>query len=114
VDILPTVAGLANIPYRNHTLGRDLLWQQQQDGGASNAAFIIDRHDKWIGLVKRQHFGRQRLDGTLPEVVWADFSAPAGSAPPRDDHATQARAFYETSRYLLLHNKKPAAAGGNR
>ena len=109
VDILPTLAGIANIPYRNQAMGRDLLRQQQVDGGASNVAFIIDRHDKWIGVVKQQHFARHRLDATRPELVWADFGAPVPAilpAPP-EDYQNLANAFYETSRYLLLHNPKP-------
>jgi len=111
VDILPTLAGVVNIPYRNHAMGRDLLRQQQIDGGASNVAFIIDRHDKWVGVVKQQHFARHRLDGTKPELVWADFGAPPRTPPsvPREDYHTLTNAFYETSRYLLLNNPKPVA-----
>lgn len=109
VDILPTVAGLANISYRNTTLGRDLVRQQQLDGGASNAAFIIDRPANLIGLVKQSFFGRHRLDGSRPELVWADFNAKpaANQSPPSEDYVTLAKAFYETSRYLLLNNSKP-------
>ena len=111
VDILPTLAGIVNIPYRNSAMGRDLLRQQQIDGGASNAAFIIDRHENVIGLVKQQHFARHRLDESHPELVWADFKtpvpAPPGASP--DDYQTLANAFYETSRYLLLNNQKPDA-----
>ena len=111
VDILPTLAGLVNIPYRNSTMGRDLLRQQQLDGGASNAAFIIDRHENVIGLVKQQHFARHRLDGNHPELVWADFNTPtpAASNAPGEDYQNLANAFYEVSRYLLLNNKKPDA-----
>ncbi len=111
VDILPTVAGLVNIPYRNNALGRDLLAQQRRDGGRDNAAFIIDRHDHWIGVVKQQHFARHRLDATRPELVWADFTAPvpATMTAPSEDFQKIANAFYETSRYLLLNNKKSAA-----
>ena len=111
VDILPTLAGIVNIPYRNNAMGRDLLRQQQVDGGASNVAFIIDRHDKWIGLVKQQHFARHRLDETRPELVWADFNAPVPVTlnAPHEDYQTLANAFFETSRYLLLNNRKPGA-----
>jgi len=111
VDILPTLAGLVNIPYRNSTLGRDLLRQQQIDGGASNAAFIIDRHENVIGLVKQRHFARHRLDESHPELVWADFTTqpPATPSAPAEDYQNLANAFYETSRYLLLNNQKPAA-----
>jgi phosphoglycerol transferase MdoB-like AlkP superfamily enzyme len=112
VDILPTLAGLVNIPYRNTTLGRDLLAQLRRDGGRSNAAFIIDRHENVIGLVKQQHFARHRLDDTHPELVWAEFNSPppVTPAPPDEDYQVLANAFYETSRYLLLHNQKSAAA----
>ncbi|MSU49392.1 MAG: alkaline phosphatase family protein [Opitutus sp.] len=111
VDILPTLAGMVNIPYRNNAMGRDLMLQQQLDGGASNVAFIIDRHDKWIGAVKQQNFGRHRLDGTRPELVWADFSVPPAGArnAPGDDYPALANAFFETARYLLLHNQKTDA-----
>lgn len=111
VDILPTLAGIVNIPYRNSTMGRDLLRQQQLDGGASNAAFIIDRHENLIGVVKQPYFGRHRLDGTRRELVWADFNAPVPAViqAPHDDYQTLANAFYETSRYLLLNNQKPDA-----
>jgi phosphoglycerol transferase MdoB-like AlkP superfamily enzyme len=112
VDILPTLAGILNVPYRNRTLGRDLLRQQQIDGGASNAAFIIDRHENVIGVVKQPYFARHRLDGSHPQLVWADFNTPGPTSPgaSRDDYQTLANAFYETSRYLLWNNRKPAAA----
>jgi phosphoglycerol transferase MdoB-like AlkP superfamily enzyme len=108
VDILPTLAGIVNIPYRNNTLGRDLLAQQRRDAGHENAAFTIDRHDNWIGLVKQQHFARHRIGGDRPELVWADFAAPtpAVTTAPQEDYQALADAFFETSRYLLLNNKK--------
>ncbi|MFO1449254.1 MAG: LTA synthase family protein [Opitutaceae bacterium] len=111
VDILPTVAGIAGISYRNTTLGRDLVQRMTIDGGASNVAFIIDRHDQWIGIVKQRHFARHGIDGTNPEVLWADFREPAriGSPPPDENYHDLVNAFYETSRYLLLHNRKPSS-----
>ncbi len=115
VDVLPTVAALAGIPHRNTTLGRDLLRQQQIDGGRSNAAFIVDHNTRTIGLVKGSYYGSHRLPAGRPEVVWADFAAapPAdGTGGPRDEHALLATAFYETARYLLRKNKKAEMAKG--
>ncbi len=108
VDVLPTIAGLANISYRNRTFGRDLLQRQQVDGGASNVAFIIDHNDKTIGLVRQQHYGVERLGSDAHRMVWADFAAKQGASDPTAaaDYRTLAQAFYETSRYLLLHNPK--------
>jgi phosphoglycerol transferase MdoB-like AlkP superfamily enzyme len=114
VDMLPTLAGLVGIPYQNTTLGRDLLRQEEIDQGRSNAAFIIDQHNKWIGLIRQQYYGRHQRDGGKTELVWADFAAPspAGATPPRDEWNPLAEAFYETARYMLSHNKKAGAAAG--
>lgn len=119
VDILPTIAGLANVTYRNRTYGRDLLRQQQLDDGASNVAFIIDHNDQTIGVVKQQLYGVQRTGGRH-EVVWADFAAPSpvgGLAPDdttRAEYEALAHAFHETARYLLLHNHKAAPSRSPR
>jgi phosphoglycerol transferase MdoB-like AlkP superfamily enzyme len=110
VDVLPTVAGLLGVPYRNNSLGRDLLRQQEIDGGRSNAAFIIDQHSRSIGVIRGPYFGNHRRDGGRADMVWADFAAPApAGAPPADtEHRALAEGFYETARYLLRHNRKPA------
>ena len=113
VDVLPTVAGLAGIAYRNGGLGRDLLKQQAIDGGASNVAFVIDHHSKSIGVVHGAHHGNYRRDGGRADFVWADFPpAPpaAAAASLSGDYHALARGFYETARFLLRHNKKATAA----
>lgn len=111
VDLLPTAAGLAGIPYRNTAMGRDLRHQLEIDGGASNSAFMVDHHNKWIGLLKGQHFAQhQREDGSRRQRVWADFAAPepkSDTAP--DEQHRLADAFLETARYLLLNNQKAPA-----
>jgi phosphoglycerol transferase MdoB-like AlkP superfamily enzyme len=109
VDILPTIAGMANISYHTKSFGRDLLRQQQVDGGASNVAFIIDHNDKTVGVVKQQYYGMQRPNGHR-EVLWADFA----SSPPtvamgeekQAEYQELTNAFRETARYLLLNNQK--------
>jgi phosphoglycerol transferase MdoB-like AlkP superfamily enzyme len=108
VDVLPTIAGIAGVAYRNTAFGRDLLRQQQVDGGASNQAFIIDHNDKSIGVVKQSYYGIERPRGGRHEVVWADFSAPPVTAGNgvAEEYRTSAHAFYETARYLLLNNPK--------
>ena len=65
VDILPTLAGMVNIPYRNNAMGRDLLRQQQLTAAPAMPPSSSTRHDNWIGLVKQQLFGRHRLTGLV-------------------------------------------------
>ena len=112
VDVLPTIAGLANVPYRNTTFGRDLHDQQRADGGDGNLAFIIDHNDQTIGVVKRPYYGVLKSAGGRHDVVWADVRAPDNSRKLNDaDRAelrANANAFYDTARFLLLNNQKPA------
>ncbi len=107
VDVLPTIAGIANIPYSNNTLGRDLLAQHAIDSAKSNRAFILDYNNKRLGMIYNDFYFTQPIQGGKTALVWADFSrAQQGSAPVEQDYAWWSRAWYETARYLLLHNRK--------
>ncbi|MBI5690141.1 MAG: LTA synthase family protein [Verrucomicrobia bacterium] len=109
IDLLPTLAGIVGLPYRNSGLGRDLLRQQALDGGRSNAAFIIDHNTKSVGVVHGSYFLNHRREGGREELVWSDFTAPppSGAPPAADEHRALALGFFETARYLLRHNAKP-------
>ncbi len=114
VDVLPTLAGLAGIPYRYSGFGRDLLAREEIDRGASNTAFIIDHNDRTLGVVRMPYYGVRHLSGGQHDMVWADFAAPAGDAPApatAAEYQAWADAFYETARYLLLNNPKPDDRG---
>lgn len=112
LDTLPTLAGLAGIPYRNSGLGRDLLESERRDGGRSNAAFILDQNNKTVGAIRGQHFSYLHWESKRSSLVWADFSpAPLEPGPAvgaiAADSIRFAQAFHETARYLLLNNRKP-------
>jgi len=110
VDLLPTVAGIVNLPYRNSGLGRDLLLQEQLDGGRSNVAFIIDHNNKSLGVVNDSRYTIRRLGESGYESAWADFAVSQGLDSGRITpaaHPGLIEGFFETSRYLLLTNKKP-------
>ena len=81
--------------------------------GASNAAFVIDHHSRTVGVVRGSYYSQHRLDGGRSETVWADFRRPAPAEPPGpeliEEHRRLAVGLYETARYLLRHNRKPAA-----
>jgi phosphoglycerol transferase MdoB-like AlkP superfamily enzyme len=106
LDTLPTLAGLAGIPYRN------LLERERRDGGRGNAAFILDQNNKTVGAIRGPHFSYLHWESKRSNLVWADFS-PAPSEPDpaagaiAADSIRFAEAFHETARYLLLNNRKP-------
>lgn len=109
VDVLPTLAGLARISYRNTTLGRDLLAQVQKDSGQSNVAFIVNPDDKSIGVVNGSWYYTCNQQGKQEKMIWADFSRQENTAAKDASlrrNREYALAFFETARYMLLNNKK--------
>lgn len=108
VDILPTAAGLANISYRNTTLGRDLL-QPANDSSMDNVAFIIDHNNRDVGIIKGNYFYSRRSGGKNEDLVWTNFYqkekiAPNDSMKQVYRHLTTA--YLESAKYMLWNNKK--------
>jgi phosphoglycerol transferase MdoB-like AlkP superfamily enzyme len=103
IDILPTVSKLCNVKGKNTALGRDLLDEKNK----SNYAFLFFVEDKIIGVVNDEYCYRRQLVNANKE----NFEGMKDSNVATNDSAKQAMhkiadAFYETSRYMLLANKK--------
>lgn len=102
VDIMPTIAGLCNIPYTNSTLGRDIM-----DSTATGFAFIFDPDNNMAGLIKGDYFYRKRLNGGQEEMVSIKNNEPGPTGySSRLEMQLLTDALYESSRFLLLNNKK--------
>jgi len=107
VDIMPTIAGLAKVGYRNNTLGRDLLAENSSKSSA--AAFIIDPDAKRIGVIQDSLFYSYGLQGSFEQITSIKSNAPVMLTDSlRKQYRSLTDAFYESSRYLLLNNKKKA------
>ena len=108
VDVLPTLAGLCHIPYTNTTLGRDLLDTASYRG--KEMAFIYDPDQAYIGVVKGDYFYRRQLRTGKEEMVSVVGNDPAPEAlakgPLKQQMQQLSDGLYETSRYMLLKNKK--------
>ena len=111
VDVLPTLAGLANINYTNTSFGRDLVKQFATDSGKTNIAFIYDANNQDVGVIKNSWYYTRNQKGSQEKLLWADFAGKEQAAN-KDSLLIAGRAwtetFYETARYLLQHNKKKA------
>lgn len=111
VDVLPTLAGLANISYTNTTFGRDLMQQVAKDGGSSNMAFLFDPNNKDIGVIKGQWVYLRNQQ----KMLWADFNNPpneAGKDSLKLLYSELSTGLYETAKYMLLKNKKEDHSSG--
>jgi arylsulfatase A-like enzyme len=108
VDILPTLAGLCGLPYRNTSLGRDLLDTARY--GGKELAFIYDPDQAWIGVVQGSYYYRRQLVTGKEELVsTVDNSKPSPAVldgPTKQQMQRLSNGMYEASRYMLLQNKK--------
>jgi phosphoglycerol transferase MdoB-like AlkP superfamily enzyme len=109
VDVLPTLAGLANINYTNTSFGRDLVKQFAADSGKTNIAFIYDANNQDVGVIKGPWYYTRNQKGSQEKLVWADFAEkeqPANKDSILAVDRVWTETFFEAARYLLQHNKK--------
>ena len=104
IDVLPTVAGLAGQSYTNTTLGRDLLQNNKE-----HFAFTILHDEGRIGLISDDvyftsnlNFKKEELHFMKPEKNWT----PGQVDSIRTRMSQLTTAYYETARWMLVHNKK--------
>jgi phosphoglycerol transferase MdoB-like AlkP superfamily enzyme len=105
VDVMPTIAGLSNINYKNSTLGKDLL-----DSSTTGFAFVFDPDNSMTGVVKGNYLYRKQLVTKKEELVSIINNDPvlndAEHAAIMHDMGMLTDALYETAKYMLFHNKK--------
>ena len=114
VDILPSIAAIAKVPFRNNTFGRNLFETQQpvtdSSSGKQNYAFIIDHDLKTIGLVSDRYYFLEDIKTGKKELVSVinndEIPASAETDSIKSTMGILTEAWYETAKYLLLHNKK--------
>jgi phosphoglycerol transferase MdoB-like AlkP superfamily enzyme len=108
VDVLPTLAGLCNIPYTNSTLGRDLLDTTRYNGKA--LSFIYDPDQGYIGVVQGDYFYRRQLRTGKEEMVSVAGNDPVpdtvSKGPVKQEMEQLTEGIYETAKFMILKNKK--------
>ncbi|HTQ63872.1 MAG TPA: LTA synthase family protein [Puia sp.] len=107
-DILPTLASLCNRAYRNTTLGRNILDSTYNNNKA--LSFIYDPDQGYIGVIKGDYLYRKQLRTRKEEMVSVVSNEPVVKNSETDSAENEmkllAEGIYETSKYLLFHNKK--------
>ena len=108
VDVLPTLAGLCNLSYRNTTLGRDLLDSAGIRG--KELSFIYDPDQGYIGVVQHDYFYRRQIRTNKEEMVSVTGNDPVPAdvlnGPLKKEMQQLSTGLYETAKYMLLKNKK--------
>ncbi|MGN6399454.1 MAG: LTA synthase family protein [Flavisolibacter sp.] len=105
IDVLPTIAGLAGQTYTNTTLGRDVLGNPAEN----HYAFTILHDEGQIGIITDDFYFTKNLNFKSEELHW--LNSHISYSPKQVDSIKRkmsevTTAFYETARYMLVHNKK--------
>jgi phosphoglycerol transferase MdoB-like AlkP superfamily enzyme len=106
IDVLPTIAGLAGQTYTNTTLGRDVF----NNARGRHYAFIIAHDEGRIGIVTDDFYFTKNLNFQKEELHFLNNNALY--SPQQIDSIKRkmtqiTTAFYETAKYMLVHNKRP-------
>jgi len=104
IDVLPTIAGLIDMPYLNTTLGRDLLNPLKKE----NLAFIMYHAPGWIGVVNDDYFYRKNIRIKKDELVPVREGLSPLSKQAEDSVKKKlsviTSGIYETARWMLVNN----------
>lgn len=105
IDVLPTIAGFLNQPYTNTTLGRDVL----HNANGNHYAFIISHDEGRIGIITDDFVFTKNLNFSQETIQF--FNDSISCTPQQADSLKRkmnefTSAFYETARWMLVHNKK--------
>ena len=107
VDILPTVAAMVKMPYRNQSIGRDLFSNTYNN---NPYAFIIDHEAGTIGIVNNQYYYIKNTKtgvAKLLSIINNDAVVANKITDSITNHlAVLTDAYFETSKYLLFNNKR--------
>lgn len=110
IDILPSVCHLAGIPVSNCSLGRDLFGGEADTSVLGDHTFVTDPDLKIIGLVSHRYFYKFELMSGRESVFSLLDNRTLPASEPGDSLLLMMRnltmGYYETSRYLLLNNRK--------
>ena len=116
VDILPSVAALAKMPYRNTSFGRNLFdsagakLQYRFSSIPEKYAFVIDHDVSSIGLVSNNYYYLKNMKSGKIDFVSMTGNDPVPVNPKTDSIKNYlgrlTDAYYETAKYMLLNNKK--------
>jgi phosphoglycerol transferase MdoB-like AlkP superfamily enzyme len=111
VDIMPSIASLAHIPVSNTTMGRNIFTVPSiTDSSSHNYSFVFDFDRSLIGLVGNRYYYEFDLN-TKKEGLYSllnndPVTAEQAGQSVISEMRNLAFGYYETSRYMLYHNKK--------
>lgn len=112
VDIMPSIASLANMPVKNTTLGRNVFSASftADSSIAGDHTFVLDPDQSLIGLVTSKYYYQYNLRSKTEAIFPLLSNIPIAAGEPESAILNEIRnltmGYFEASRYLLFNNKK--------
>lgn len=110
IDILPSVASLIKMPYRNTTLGRNLFDSSNASLRFPHSAFLFDPDERRIGMMTDEYCYMKNIITGAENFVSAKNNEPVPVNQSTESDKKLLReltdAYYETAKYMILDNKK--------
>jgi phosphoglycerol transferase MdoB-like AlkP superfamily enzyme len=106
IDVLPSIASLCNIQYTNTTLGKN-VFDIANNSNKNNTIFLYDDFNQQIGVLNNQYYFGYKIKTPTKSI----FESVINNNKVTNDSAEKqmkilTETFYETSKYLLINNKK--------
>jgi phosphoglycerol transferase MdoB-like AlkP superfamily enzyme len=105
IDVIPTLAGLARIPYRNSSLGRDLL----SDEAKEQFAFLFDMDNRQVSIVDSSYLFKHQLNTNNNEIYSILHNSKVDRTPAVEARMNELKvlseAFYEAGKFMLTRGK---------
>lgn len=106
VDLLPTLAGIAKIPYTNNSLGRDLL----KTDASKQFAFIFDMDNRQVSIIDSSYLFRHQLNSKKDEIYSITNNKEVNQTPEVKERMNELKqlseAVYEAGKELLIRKRK--------
>ena len=103
IDVIPTVAGIIKAPHTNSSLGRNLLDPKFFD---KDFAFIFDPDSRMVGVMDDSFYFRKSFALERDEIISIKKNNVQSTPQNKEQLRLLTNAMFETSKYLLLNNKK--------
>ena len=108
VDVLPTLAGMLGLNYRNTTLGRDIQ-MPAPEGDRANFVVLLEGPHPVYGMVTKDFFVRMNDDGSNASLHDLHSDTPKENVADQHPEVFEklfhlARGQYETARFMLYDN----------
>jgi phosphoglycerol transferase MdoB-like AlkP superfamily enzyme len=112
LDVLPSIAGVLGLPYTNTAMGRNLFQPSLRNDSSmiSQSAFRYNAEKNEVSLILNNYYYELKMATNTDKLMYLHSNDKVPVTAETNQIKAQAReltkAIFETSKYMLLNNKK--------